>query len=305
MKVESFYPPRNFAAIPAEAASFERARVAIVPVPYDGTTEYKAALRGGPQAIIDASQDLELFDIELERDTYLTGIHTLPELQPLMGGPEHMIQRVYETARDLLRMGKMPVMLGGEHSVTLGMVRAFLESAADLSVLQLDAHTDLRQEYLGTPFSYASVMRRVYELCPMVQVGIRSMSREEHTFIKEHGLSPFWADSFDPSASSGHRVRDTIEQVVSALSPNVYLTVDLDVFDPGVMPAVGAPEPGGLGWAQVTALLREVTRRRRVLGFDVVELCPKEGPVACAFLAAKLIYKVIGYVTSQDPTPRP
>jgi len=290
MKGESFYPPRNFAAIRAEAASLERARVVILPVPYDGTTEYKGGLRGGPQAIIDASQDLELFDPELEQETYLVGIHTLPELQPLMGGPEHMIQRVYETARDLLGKGKIPVMLGGEHSLTVGMVRAFREKFDRLSVLQLDAHADLRDEYEDSKYSHACVMRRVLECCPIVQVGIRSLSQEEHRFLTQNQLRPFFAQ--------GSPLDELDEnEIISALSADVYITIDLDVLDPSIMSAVSTPEPGGISWHEILRVLRRVAEQRRIVGCDVVELCPREGPSSCAFLAAKLAYKLIGFST--------
>jgi len=262
-----------------------------MPVPYDSTTDWRSGTRDGPRAIIDASQYLELYDLELEREIYQIGIHTLPEMQPEMSSPENMTQRVYMVAKELLGKNKMVLMLGGEHSLTLGMVKAYREKHEALSVLQLDAHADLRDSYLGTRFSHATVMRRVCELCPIVPVGIRSLSDEEHRFIEETGIKPVYAKGL-PLAG------DSIEQIIASLSNEVYITIDLDVLDPSIMAAVGTPEPGGLGWYEVLGLLREVTRSKRIVGFDLVELCPSEGPLACAFLAAKLAYKLIGYIFS-------
>ena len=267
MKGDLFYPPRVFAGLPASAAELETSRVVVLQVPYDSTTEWRGGARDGPIAIIDASQYLELYDHELGREVFQVGIHTLPELQPAMGGPSEMIERVYEVAGELLALNKLVVMLGGEHSLTIGMARAFRERFPRLSVLQLDAHADLRDEYLGTRYSHACVMRRVVELCPIVQVGIRSLSYEEQVFIERNGMRPFYAEG---------RALDT-DGILSSLSDEVYITIDLDVLDPSIMSAVGTPEPGGLGWYEVLGLLREVASRKRVLGFDLVELSPREG----------------------------
>ncbi len=289
MTAELFYSPQTFAAIPPQDAAWETSKVVILPIPYDSTTDYKSGTREGPQAIIDASQHLELYDADLNRETYQIGIHTLPPLEPVMSGPEHMIERVYQAAAELLGRDKLVVMLGGEHSLTLGLVRALAERHPKLSVLHLDAHADLRDVYMGTKYSHACVMRRVWELCPIVPVGIRSLSLEEHQFIEQQGLKLIYAEDYAP---------DAIPQLISRLSPQVYITIDLDVFDPSIMSAVGTPEPGGLSWYQVSSLLQAVARERHVVGFDLVELCPKEGPTSCAFLAAKLIYKLIGYTAS-------
>ena len=263
----------------------------VLPVPYDSTTDWRSGTRNGPQAIIDASQYLELYDLELDREIYRVGIHTLPEVQPLMSGPEQMVQRVTEVAEELIRRGKMIVMLGGEHSLTVGVVRASRGKYEDLSVLQLDAHADLRHDYLGTEYSHACVMRRVLELCPIVQVGIRSLSQEEHQFLVQRGMQPFYAPGLCLDAASA-------ERIASTLSQNVYITIDLDVFDPSVMSAVGTPEPGGIAWGDALSLLEAVAHNSNIIGFDLVELCPQEGSVSCAFLAAKLAYKLIGYATS-------
>lgn len=289
MTAELFYPPHTFAAIPPQDAALETSQVVILPVPYDSTTDYKSGAREGAQAIISASQQLELYDAELDRETYQVGIHTLPLLEPVMSGPQQMIRRVYQAARDLLEKDKLVVMLGGEHSLTLGLVQALRERYQKLSVLQLDAHADLRNQYLGTKYGHACVMRRVWELCPIVPLGIRSLSLEEHQFIKQHKLEPFYAEDCTP---------DLAPRVLANLPPQVYITIDLDVFDPSIMSAVGTPEPGGLSWHQVLGLLRAVAEERQIVGFDIVELCPQEGPTSCTFLAAKLVYKLIGYITS-------
>lgn len=290
MTDELFLPPRSFAGIPLQAVPFDTAKVMIVPVPYDGTAEWRSGAREGPQAIIDASQYLELYDAELEREISEVGIHTLPELQPLASGPEFMIERVYGIAKYLIEKDKLWAMLGGEHSLTLGAVKAFHEKYPELSVLQLDAHTDLRDQYQGTRYGNASVMRRVWEICPVVQVGIRSFSLEEHKYLQQQNKEPFYAEASNSP--------DFSARVVSALSSMVYVSIDLDVFDPSIMSAVGTPEPGGMSWQQVLNLLRAVATGRQIVGFDLMELCPREGPTSCAFLAAKLAYKLIGYATT-------
>lgn len=286
--------PGNFAGISPPYSDWERARVVVLPVAYDGTTEWRSGARDGPREIINASQYLELYDIDLDREISEVGIHTLPEVPPEMAGPERMTQRVYELTRELLAKEKTVFLLGGEHSLTLGAVRAYREKYEALSVLQLDAHADLRDSYLGSRFSHATVMRRVSELCPIVPVGIRSLSQAERRFIDGAGITPFYAEDL----ISGKVIA---REIVASLSHQVYITIDLDVLDPSIMPAVGTPEPGGIGWYEMLGLLREVARSRQIVGFDLVELCPGEGPVSCAFLAAKLAYKLIGY-TFYDKT---
>lgn len=289
MSQKLFSPQRNFAAVSPPHSDWENSKVVVLPVPYDSTTDWRSGARDGPRAIIDASQHLELYDLELDREIYQVGIHTLPEVQPEMTGPERMVQRVYNIAKELLDENKMLLMLGGEHSLTLGVVKAYRERYEALSVLHLDAHADLRDSYLGTKFTHATVMRRVYELCPIVPVGIRSLSQEERKFIGEVGIKPFYAKDL----ISGE---DSIQPIIASLSSDVYITIDLDVLDPSIMSAVGTPEPGGIGWYELLGLLREVAQSRHVVGFDLVELCPGEGPLSCAFLAAKLAYKLIGYI---------
>jgi len=286
-----FSPPQNFAGLSSPYADLETARVVILPVPYDSTTEWHSGTREGPQAIINASQHLELYDIELDREIHKVGIHTLPAIQPLLSSPEEMVQRVYHVAKELVQQAKFIVMLGGEHSLSLGAVRALREKHQDLCVLQLDAHADLRDEYSGTQYSHACVMRRIFELCPIVQVGIRSLSWEEQQFLNQNKMQPFYVSTPAPDLA-------LLKQTVASLPDNVYISIDLDVFDPSIMSAVGTPEPGGLQWHEVLNLLKSVALHKHVIGFDLMELCPKEGPAPCAFLAAKLAYKLIGYVIS-------
>ncbi len=283
-------PPQNFAGLIPPYTNLTTAKVVILPVPYDGTTEWNSGTREGPQAIINASRYLELYDIELEREIYKVGIHTFPDVQPSFDSPERMINKVYRIARELIKQAKFLAMLGGEHSLSLGIVQALKEKTQGLCVLQLDAHADLRDEYLGTKYSHACVMRRVMEICPVVQVGIRSLSWEEQQFLTQNNMHPFFAISNSGLASP--------EQIIASLNDDVYLSIDLDVFDPSIMSAVGTPEPGGMQWHEILNLLRLVALPKRVIGFDLVELCPKEGPASCAFLAAKLAYKLIGYAVS-------
>jgi len=279
--------PKNFAGLSAPFSNFEFAKVAVLPVPYDSTTEWHSGSRNGPKSIIEASYYLEWYDIELEREFYGMGIHTLPELEPAYNSPETMTQRVYQATSSLLQNSKFVVMLGGEHSISLGAIRAHVEKYANCSVLQLDAHTDLRDEYLGTKFGHACVMRRVEELCPITQVGIRAISIEEKEYTVSKGLRPFYYQQNDLSLP--------VEQIIEAVTENVYVSIDLDVFDPSIMSAVGTPEPGGILWHQALSLLSSLSKKRNIIGFDIVELCPDQGPAACSFLAAKLAYKLIGY----------
>jgi len=286
---ESFYPPRSFAGVSSPYADWDKALAVILPVPYDSTTEWHSGTREGPRAIIDASQYLELYDSELGCEIHKVGIHTLPEVQPSMNSPQETIDRVYALTKVLVNERKLVVMLGGEHSVSLGVVKAFAEKFPKLSVLQLDAHADLKDEYLGTKYSHACVMRRIFEICPVVQVGVRSLSWEEQQFLNQSKIK--FTD-----VSKLTTEPNCVENIIPQLSEDVYVTIDLDVFDPSLMPAVGTPEPGGLGWQEIIGLLRAVALERHIVGFDIVELCPREGPASCAFVAAKLAYKFIGYI---------
>jgi len=282
--------PGNFLDVPPWESRFETARIVLVPVPYDGTTSYKGGAREGPRAIISSSRHLEDFDLELKGDISQVGIHTLPEVEAHLGDPQAMIQRIEGVVLALASRGKIVGLLGGEHTITLGGVRAFRRAYPDLSVLYLDAHADLRAEYMGSAWGHASVGRRVSEVCSLVQGGVRSVSQEEYAFIQERGLPVFFQDG-------RQSVEEVAQGVIPLLSPHVYISVDLDVFDPSFMSAVGTPEPGGMGWSEALGLLKRVGEARRIVGFDITELSPREGPEACSFIAAKLTYKLIGYAT--------
>jgi agmatinase len=287
-------PAKNFLRLEDEYASFKKSKVVITQVPYDKTATYIKGSRSAPAAIIDASAYLERYDDELNLETFKIGIHTQEPLSVETLTPEEMVQKVYFTTQEVLKAGKFPVTLGGEHSVSIGAVKAAKEAIPNLSVLHLDAHNDLRNEYFGSAFNHGCAARRICEICPVVQVGMRSMSREEKDFLATQANGKIKTIS----------VYDILEMpmwkdaATNALSENVYVTIDLDVFDPAVMPAVGTPEPGGMGWYEMLDLLKDVTKDKKIIGFDVVELCPIKGQVASDFLTAKLVYRLLGYVFS-------
>ena len=289
----AFLPQKVFAGLEPPYSDLQKARAVILPVPYDGTSEWRAGSRHGPQAIIDASEYLELYDLDLDREIYKTGICTLPRVEPLLDSPQGMIDRVYQIVRDLVQRGKFVALLGGEHSLSLGAVRAFREAFPALSVLQLDAHADLRNEYLGTKYGQACVMRRILEVCPICQVGVRSLSWEERQFSIEKQLNTLYMADLASNRAS-------IDRITESLSQDVYITIDADVLDPSIMPAVGTPEPDGMSWRQILDIVELVTRHKHVVGFDLMEFCPADGSGSCAYLLAKLVYKVIGYAASQE-----
>jgi len=283
---------RNFCNIDGEYASFKKAKVVLVSVPYEKTVSYLKGTINGPSAIINASRYMELFDDELNQETYKIGIHTMNALEVENLAPEVMVEKVYASTQELLKAGKFPVIIGGEHSMSSGAVRAFKETYPNLSVLQLDAHYDLRDEYQGSKFSHACAARRICEICPVVQVGVRSLSKEEREFLNGQAGDKV-------KTISVYDILDTPmwkDRVSNSLSENVYVTIDLDVFDPALMPAVGTPEPGGIGWYEMLDLLRDISKDKRIVGFDVVELCPIKGQISSDFLAAKLIYRILGYI---------
>jgi N1-aminopropylagmatine ureohydrolase len=288
MKVDDrFWPPRNFAALDDEASDYERARAVILPVPYDSTTSARAGAREAPRAIIDASNDMELYDVVLERETYLVGIHTLPEVAPQSDSPKAMVERVESIVRELLDDGKFVVTVGGEHTMAVAPIRAYANRYPDLSVLALDAHADMRPNYLDSEYNHACTLRRALAHAPVVHVGLRSASREEHQFLRESGVPFFPAHEF-------RRMPDGPRQVVDRLSGHVYVTIDLDAMDPAQMAGVGTPEPGGLFWEDVTGLLEAVATERQIVGFDVMEHAPDYGNPSDSYLAAKLIYRILG-----------
>jgi len=262
--------------------------VAVLPVPYDATACYRTGSRLAPAAILEASTQVELFDEELAVEPHLAGIETLPAVEPDARGPEYLVAAVKRIAAEQLDRGRFLLALGGEHTISLGCLQAQIERQPDFDVLHLDAHADLRDTYQNSPFSHACVMRRVADHCRVVNVGLRSLSRPEHEFIKARGLQPF-------SMQVIRRQGDWLEQLLGRLRPRVYVTIDLDVFDPAVCPGVGTPEPGGLDWYQVTGLLRAVAENSQIIGADIVECIPQFNPPQSEFLAARLAVKLIAY----------
>ena len=278
--------PHNFAEIPESFSGFKNSKVAIVPIPYEKTTCYVKGTQKGPDAIIKASTQMELYDEELGT-VFEHGICTLNELK-IDEKPEQMVGICYSHIKNLLGDNKFVVILGGEHSITSGIVKAFKEKYNNLSVLQIDAHADMREEYQGSKNSHACSMKRTIELCPIVQVGIRSLSYEENEFVKEKKLRIFWAKGIIDNDR-------WFDEAISKLSKNVYITIDLDGLDPSIMPSVGTPEPGGIGYYQLLRFLKKVCEKRNVVGFDVVELCPNIYEVSSDLTAARIVYKLIGY----------
>ena len=258
------------------------------PVPFEKTVTYGCGTVEGPRAIIEASRNMELYDEELGAETCTIGIHTLPTIDTDRG-PEEMIPALQREAQKLIKTGKFLCTLGGEHSISAPLVRAFHEHFPKLSVLQIDAHADLRTSYDETEFSHASVMRRIVEVCPAVQVGIRSLSAEEARAIPNLPTRVFYAKDITGRT-------DWIRPAVDALSNDVYLTIDVDGFDPSLVPSTGTPEPGGLTWNEVLDLIRMLAAERNVVGMDVVELSGSSESNASSFLTAKLIYKTLGYI---------
>ena len=272
-----------FLDMPLEYSLYEKAKIVLLPVPYDGTSTFVKGSNKGPQAIIDASDSIELYDIDEDIEIYFQGIHTAsPVLED--ASAEKMVQAVYKRVKEYLNDDKLVGLLGGEHSVSCGAIQATVEKYPDLTVLQLDAHADLREEYHGSPYNHACVMRRAQSMAKVVQVGIRNVCIEEKPYIDEQNI--FYA----------HQIRKSetwIQDVVNRLSPNVYLTIDLDCFDPSVLPSTGTPLPGGLSWWEMLDLISEVNKYKNIVGFDIVELCPNPFEKSSDVLAAVLTYKII------------
>jgi agmatinase len=288
-------PPDNFGGISEQDSLYDKARAVVFPIPLERTTTYEHGTRNGPAAILSASRNMELYDEELELETYKeVGIATLPAIDTMDGTLDEVLSELFSAQCALLDDDKFPIALGGEHSLTPPLVSAVARKYGDLSVLQIDAHADLREHYQGNPKSHACAMRRVVEVCPAVQVGIRSLSIEEAQAIPKLATKVYWANDIVRAP-----LNDWVSKVIADLGPNVYLTIDLDGFDPSIVPATGTPEPGGLDWHQVTSLIRAVAKHKKIVGMDMVELLPQPGDHASDFLAAKLIYKCLGYIFCQ------
>ena len=261
----------------------DNARYVILGVPYDGTSTFVKGADKGPQAILDASDSLELYDIQYQQEAWLAGIHTDHHDYDFRT-PETMVQSVYNRMNHFMDLGKRPVLLGGEHSVSVGAIRAMAEAHPGLSVLQIDAHADLRDSYHGSPYNHACVMRRAQEVARVVQVGIRNVCTDELPNVVPENV--FYAHLI-------HNQTDWMDKAINRLTDDVYITVDLDGFDPSILPATGTPLPGGLQWYPTLSFLEKVFETKNVVGFDVVELCPQEESKVSDVFAATLAYKML------------
>lgn len=274
----------RYAGLPDPYGS-DAARIVIVPVPFDKTSTYQKGSDKGPNALIEASRNLELYDIETDSEVYLKGIYT--DKPVIAHSSEEMLRMTYDRTKEWINTGKFVVTLGGEHSISYAAIKAHAEYYGELTVLQLDAHSDLQPAYENNPWSHASVMARVKEIpqvSKIISVGIRSMASEEVPFVDQ------------PRTFFAHLLEENwIEEIIQELDSPFYITFDLDVFDSSIMPSTGTPEPGGINWNQAMKLLKHAAYAENLVGFDVVELCPNPHNVAPDYLAAKLIYKILSY----------
>ncbi|HUR97915.1 MAG TPA: agmatinase [Pyrinomonadaceae bacterium] len=296
---ESATLPMNFGGIEEEEySSFDAARIVVWPVSYEGTVSYGTGTGAGAMAIVDASRNMELYEEETGSELYKLGVHTLEEFAS-RETPEVMMESLYDRTKELLETDKFICMLGGEHSVSAPVIKAHAEKFHNMSVLQIDAHADLRDAYDGTPHSHASIMARVVKdlRIPSVQVGIRSISADEaHSLNSGLPTKIFWAKDIVGKTN-------WIDAAVDSLTENVYLTIDIDGLDPSLVPTTGTPEPGGLGWYETLALIRTLGRKRRVVGMDLVEFSKTDNSDAPAFLCSKLVYKSLAYIFN-DESPK-
>ncbi len=276
---------KNYAGIPDQHAKIDNAKIVLIPVPYDGTSTWLKGANKGPEAFLEASANMELYDIETDTEVYKQGIY-LADAITENSSPEAMVNAVHEITKKYIKRNKFVTLFGGEHSISIGTIRAFEECFDNLTVLHIDAHADLRSEYEGTKYNHACAVHEASKKTNLLQVGIRSMDRIEKTIMNEektyfaHDMvnDEYWADS-----------------VIDQMTENVFITFDLDAFDPSILPSTGTPEPGGLFWYETLAFLRSVFQEKNVVGFDIVELCPNEVDKSSDFLAAKLYYKMLSY----------
>ena len=274
---------RNFGGIENRYAGYDNARILLQSVPYDGTSTWGKGADRAFEAFLEASENMELYDIETDSEVYKQGIHILPEITENKS-PEAVYREVYSRTRELLDSGKFLTFFGGEHSVSIGIMQAFYERYPGITIVQLDAHTDLRKSYLGSEYNHACALHRASRNTNVIQVGIRSMDACEKEYLNPEKC--FFA----------HRIKSDagwMQKALKLMSDKVYITLDLDVFDPSVMPSTGTPEPGGLDWYEVTGFLRDVFENKEVMGFDIVELAPVAGRKDPDFLAAKLYYRML------------
>ena len=276
----------TYAGIPAENATYENSKVVLVTVPYDGTSTWGKGADKGPELFLDASENMELYDIETDTEPYLQGVYMAGEVSE-KSSPEKMVEAVYQKTKELVKdREKLFTLIGGEHSVSIGSIRAVGEEYHNLTVLQLDAHTDLRPEYHGSKNNHACAVFEANQKHKLVQVGIRSMDAEEKQYLPHKRV--FFAHEI---AKNDNWIKDVLDKVLG----NVYITIDLDAFDPSIAPSTGTPEPGGLQWYPTLKLLKKVFKKCNVVAFDIVELMDSPQAKPTAFLAAKLYYKMLAY----------
>lgn len=274
---------KNYAGIPDKYTRLDTAEVVLIPVPYDGTSTWQKGADKGPDAFLEASENMELFDIETRTEVYKKGIYLAPAVTENTS-PEKMVDTVYKTTKNYLKQGKFVTLFGGEHSISIGSIKAFQETFEDLSVVQLDAHADLRPSYEGSTCNHACAMHEASKNTNLIQVGIRSMDVEELQYMDEN-QTYFAHELYD----------DWTDDAIGQMTQNVFITIDLDAFDPAILPATGTPEPGGLLWYETLDFLKLIFKKKNVVGFDIVELCPIENEKSSNFLAAKLYYKMLSY----------
>ena len=274
---------KNYAGIPDKYARLDDAKVVLIPIPYDGTSTWGKGADKGPDAFLAASENMELFDIETRTEVYRKGVYLAPPVTE-DASPEKMVESVYKTTKNYLKQDKFVTLFGGEHSVSIGSIRAFNETFEDLTVVQIDAHADLRPSYEGSTCNHACAVYEASKTTNLIQVGIRSMDVEELANMDENQVY-FAHDLYE----------DWMDDAIGQMTPNVFITIDLDAFDPSIMPSTGTPEPGGLFWYETLEFLKLIFRKKNVVGFDIVELCPNENEKSSDFLAAKLYYKMLSY----------
>lgn len=276
---------KTYAGIPTEFSEYETSKVVILPVPYDETSTWQKGADKGPEAFLEASENMELYDIETDSEVYQKGVFLADSILE-KSSPEQMVEEVYQTTKKHLENDKFVTVIGGEHSVSIGAIRAHREQFEDLTVLQLDAHADLRQEYEGSTCNHACALYEANQTTNLIQLGIRSMDSSEKSVMNTKNV--FFAHNFREHSNWQ-------EQIVELMTDDVYITIDLDAFDPSILPATGTPEPGGLYWYETLQLLKKVFQQKNVVGFDIVELCPNTIEKSSDFLMAKLYYKLLSY----------
>lgn len=274
---------KNYAGIPDKYARLDDAKVVLIPVPYDGTSTWGKGADKGPDAFLEASENMELFDIETRTEVYKKGVYLAPPVTE-NSSPEKMVEAVHKTVKNYIKQEKFVTIFGGEHSVSIGTIRAFNESFEDLTVVQIDAHADLRPEYEGTTCNHACAVHEASKTTNLIQVGIRSMDISEMDHMDENQV--YWAHDL---------YEDWMDDAIGQMTPNVFITIDLDAFDPSILPSTGTPEPGGMFWYETLEFLKLMFKKKNVVGFDIVELNPNKNERSSDFLAAKLYYKMLSY----------